>query len=72
MDILTRREIEERLFKATRKAKRHAKTCHDCYVPIMDDEGNPQYVSEACAKGAVILQDYIAIEGRYFAMQDFQ
>jgi len=44
----------------------HAQTCRDCYMPIMDEEGNPQYVGEACAKGAALLTEYRRLEGEYF------
>lgn len=44
------------------KAQKHAENCKDCYHPIIDDEGNPQYLGEACATGATILQAYIDAE----------
>lgn len=43
-------------------AQHHAATCHSCCHPIIDEEGNPGYFGEACAKGAAILRAYIASE----------
>jgi hypothetical protein len=40
------------LAKASELCRMHADTCRECFVPIMDEEGNPQFISEACAKGA--------------------
>lgn len=50
------------LGEAFDKAQTHARECHLCFHPIIDEEGNPQYMSEACAEGAVILQAYINAE----------
>ena len=45
---------------AERAARAHARHCYRCFVPIIDDEGNPGYRSEACATGYPILEAYIA------------
>jgi len=47
-------------------AQRHAATCGDCYVPIIDAEGNPGFRSEACPTGAKILRMYERAEARAF------
>ena len=41
--------------------RRHAARCVRCFVPIVDDEGNPGYRSEACATGLPLLEAYIAL-----------
>ncbi len=43
-----------------------ADTCGECFVPIMDEEGNPQFVSEACEEGAEFLRIYRKAEADYF------
>jgi len=50
------------------KCLAHAKTCRRCLVPIMDAEGNPKYVGEACRGGAELLKAYIDLEKQYFAI----
>lgn len=45
----------------------HASSCTRCCVPIMDAEGNPGYVGEACKTGADLLTEYRRIEKLYFA-----
>lgn len=47
--------------------RRHAETCRECFVPIVDEEGNPQYESEACADGAKLLRIYRKLESDYFS-----
>lgn len=42
------------------QARQHAAGCAACFIPIIDDEGNPGYRSEACAKGLPILEAYIS------------
>ena len=54
------------LMKAARLCRMHADTCRECFVPIMDEEGNPQFVSEACAIGAELLLIYRKAEADYF------
>ncbi len=44
----------------------HARTCGKCYVPIMDEEGNPQYLSEACERGRILLQNYMDLEAQHY------
>jgi len=39
------------------EAEIHARTCTSCLVPIVDDEGNPQFRSEACKVGARLIDD---------------
>lgn len=41
------------------RCRLHVKTCRACHHPIVDDEGNPGYMSEACAHGATLLAAYI-------------
>jgi hypothetical protein len=52
--------------KAANLCRIHAETCTECFIPIMDEEGNPQFVSEACAKGAELLRTYRKMEANYF------
>ncbi len=40
----------------------HARRCGRCFVPIMDEEGNPGYLSEACAEGYPLLEALIDAE----------
>ena len=54
------------LMKAAGLCRMHANTCTECFVPIMDEEGNPQFVSEACAEGAELLRTYRKAEADYF------
>ncbi len=42
------------LMKAARLCRMHADTRRECFAPIMDEEGNPQFVSEACSEGAEV------------------
>jgi len=43
-------------------ARAHAATCHACHYPIVDDEGNPGYQSEACLTGSPILRRLIELD----------
>ncbi len=54
------------LREASEMCRRRAETCKECFVPIMDEEGNPQFVSEACAEGAGLLRIYRKAEADYF------
>jgi hypothetical protein len=54
------------LVKTAELCRRHADTCRECFVPIMDEEGNPQFVSETCAEGAERLRIYRKLEADYF------
>ena len=53
----TRKQLE-RMRTASGKCFDHARTCRECYHLIFDEEGNPQYVSEACAEGAKLLTEF--------------
>lgn len=55
--------------QAQGKCRRHAATCRACYQPIIDPEGNPGLIGEACAIGARLLRAYIAAEDKYFKEQ---
>ena len=55
------------LQEAAEICRRHAETCKECFIPIMDEEGNPQYESEACADGAKLLRMYRKLESDYFS-----
>jgi hypothetical protein len=48
--------------KAQKACHKHAKHCHRCYIPIIDEEGNPGYPSEACAIGSELLKNYMKCE----------
>lgn len=54
------------LAKASKLCRMHARNCKECFVPIMDEEGNPQYESEACMKGAEPIRVYMKLEAAYF------
>lgn len=54
------------LMKAAKLCRVHADTCRECFVPIMDEEGNPQFASEVCAEGAELLWTYRKMEADYF------
>jgi hypothetical protein len=47
----------------------HAATCCDCHYPIIDDEGNPGYQSEACLAGLPILQRLIELDSALLGMR---
>jgi hypothetical protein len=51
-------KLQERLAYWEVECRRHAKHCTACCIPIIDDEGNPGYISEACQRGAEILANY--------------
>jgi len=59
-------ELLEHINRSSIQCQKHAASCRDCFHPIMDEEGNPQYVGEACAKGAELLTEYRRLEGDYF------
>ena len=50
--------LSPEFIKAFNEAQHHAKICRKCYMPIMDEEGNPGYYSEACTKGFELLKEY--------------
>ena len=50
------------LERAEGRARNHARKCTACFIPIIDDEGNPGYFSEACATGYRILGEYVKAE----------
>ncbi len=43
-------------------ARAHATSCSRCFFPIVDPEGNPGYVGEACPVGAALLKVYVDAE----------
>ena len=55
------------LRQASEICRMHADNCRECFVPIVDEEGNPQYESEACADGAKLLRMYRKLESDYFS-----
>lgn len=44
---------------AARKAWKHADICNECFHPIIDEEGNPGYLAEACGTGKGLLENLI-------------
>jgi hypothetical protein len=60
------RHGEKNLRQAAEMCRIHADSCRECFVPIVDEEGNPQYESEACAEGAKLLRIYRKWESDYF------
>lgn len=65
-DFITDNEIEIAFEAAAIACRRHADHCQNCFVPIFDEEGNPQYKSEACATGAALLDIYNKREAQMF------
>ena len=61
-------EIEIGFEAAAIACRRHSRHSHDCFMPIMDEEGNPGYKSEACATGAMLLTVYNKREAQMFAL----
>ena len=59
---MDKRTLFRRYAKAQDHCRLHAQFCHECYMPIIDDEGNPQYFGEACAVGYVLLKTYVDAE----------
>lgn len=58
--------LKNDLMQLSDKCMNHARKCRNCYIPIMDEEGNPQFVGEACEIGAKLLTKYCAVESEYF------
>ena len=62
-------KTESKLLKSidawAKKCFRHTKACQACYLPIVDAEGNPGALSEACSDGLPLLQGYIDAESDY-------
>jgi len=63
---MTKQQLLDAMAELTQQCWNHADTCKDCYMPIMDEEGNPQYISEACSEGAELLRKYRKLESEYF------
>jgi hypothetical protein len=57
---------------SSKECHEHAAACQSCSIPIIDDEGNPGYLSEACGEGRRILAKYMRIENAIleFAEED--
>jgi len=49
--------------EACAAAAKHAITCRKCFMPIMDEEGNPGYFAEACRQGLPLLVAYVQAIG---------
>jgi hypothetical protein len=52
----------QRLDIITMQMRSHAGSCRKCAYPIIDEEGNPGYLAEACPRGAALVNRYLAIE----------
>jgi hypothetical protein len=59
-------DLVRHLATAFDACQRHAKTCRECFMPIIDEEGNPGYFGEACKKGHLLLTEYVALESDFF------
>lgn len=59
-------ELLSALNAAYDKAQNHAKHCRSCFHRIIDEEGNPGYMGEACKNGAEILKSYKHAESAYW------
>ena len=66
IEIGNREQIIKKLNRISFKCSKHARTCHECYMPIMDEEGNPGYMGEACVIGARLLGQFHKLEAEYF------
>lgn len=62
-----RQEPKIDLTAASEAAFAHARGCRNCCWPIVNGEGNPQYLGEACTEGQKILQTLLDAEQNYFA-----
>lgn len=49
---------------AQTRCRDHAAICRECYHPIIDDEGNPGYLGEACLSGRLMLEAYQKAEAQ--------
>ncbi len=63
---MKKQELLRKINKSSIECQRHAESCRECFHPIMDEEGNPQYVGEACEAGAKLLTEYRRLESEYF------
>jgi hypothetical protein len=60
--------IEERLDDLFARCQSHAKHCRRCFMPIMDEEGNPGLFGEACTSGYQLLTAYVDAEKEYLEL----
>lgn len=44
------------------KMRGHARTCVRCTVPVLDAEGNPGMIFDACPEGAALIREYQRLE----------
>ena len=51
--------------KAYEIAARHAQSCRKCGRPIVDDEGNPGTLGDACPVGLKLLVAYMEATGDF-------
>lgn len=67
---VTAAEIEHAFYAAASACRKHAAHCQACFIPIMDAEGNPGMMSEACASGSLLLEIYNKREAAMFNLLD--
>jgi hypothetical protein len=60
-------DIEDAMGALFHVMQHHARHCRSCCRPIIDLEGNPGSRSEACAKGAAMIDLQNQLERAYFA-----
>lgn len=60
-------DIEDAMGALFHVMQHHARHCRTCCAPIIDEDGNPGNRSEACAKGAEMIELQHALEAAYFA-----
>lgn len=63
---MDKRAAHRALLLVSAQCAAHARACTKCVMPIMDTEGNPGYIGEACADGAELLVEYRRLEKIFF------
>lgn len=66
MDTTTLSESQQAVVEASNAAFAHADTCRKCCQPIVNEEGNPGFLSEACKEGRILLVALLNAEATHF------
>lgn len=56
--------------QAFEDCQKHAASCYECCMPIVDEEGNPGYFGEACKAGHGLLKRYTDLEAQLLQKED--
>jgi hypothetical protein len=67
---VTKDEAMDRICNTNQACRDHANSCHKCFMPIIDAEGNPGYFGEACDKGVELLRAYVDAEAAYYHLTE--